>query len=96
MGDHIVESGLVISYLSRGCLDITLGERTVRVLARDYYAIDEEYDVLVTYSPTAGSTDGKYIVCEYGYTNSLENYVSGAFTFKINNDRIKVDRFWRY
>lgn len=96
MGDHIVESGLVISYLSRGCLDITLGERTVRVLARDYYAIDEEYDVLVTYSPTAGSTDGKYIVCEYGYTNSLENYVSGAFTFKINNDRIKVDSFWRY
>ena len=66
------------------------------MLARDYYAIDEEYDVLVTYSPTASSTNGKYIVCEYGYTNSLENYVSGAFTFKINNDRIKVDRFWRY
>ena len=40
MGDHIVESGLVISYLSRGCLDITLGERTVRVL-RELEHIEE-------------------------------------------------------
>ena len=30
------------------------------------------------------------------FQNSMKNYVSGTFTFELNNDRIKVERFWRY
>lgn len=95
-GNSIIEKGLVIAFNSSGCLDVTLGKRTLRVLAQDYVLQDNGYDILVAYSPIADGVDGKYIVCDTGFENSLENYVSGSFTFEINNDRIKVNRFWRY
>lgn len=96
VGTSVIESGLTIGYLNYGILDIVSGGKTVRVLADDFYVSDDNYDILVTYNVISGNTDGKYIVCDIGFENSIKNCVSSTFTFEIKNDKIKVQRSWRY
>ena len=95
-GDSVLQDGLTVGFINRGVLDIVADRVTVRVVADGYNVVNDDYDVLVTYSPIDSVPDGKYAVCEQGFQNSMKNYVSGTFTFELNNDRIKVERFWRY
>lgn len=95
VGGYVVEKGLVVAYVNLGEVDVIIGDCVIKVLAEDYFPEEDDFDVLVTYAPTDKETQGKYVVCDVGYKNSLENYVSGTFTFEINNDKIKVGRFWR-
>ncbi|MDE7191864.1 MAG: ComEC/Rec2 family competence protein [Clostridia bacterium] len=97
VGRAIVEDGLTVGYLDYGTLDLVSGGTTLRVIAEEYYNLsDENYQILVTYNLVSADTEGKYIVCDLGFNNSVKNYVPSTFTFELNNDRIKVDRFWRY
>lgn len=96
-GSSVAEDGLVIGYLDNDTLDIVSGNTTLRVLAEEkYFVADGNYQILVTYNVVGGNTDCKYIVCDLGFDNSMENYVPSTFTFEINNDRIKVESSWRY
>ncbi|MDE6275461.1 MAG: ComEC family competence protein [Clostridia bacterium] len=96
-GKAIAEDGLAIGYLNYGALDVVSGKTTLRVVAEEnYYASDGDYQILVTYNAVSIETDGKYIVCDAGFDNSVKNYVPSTFTFEINNDRIKVESSWRY
>ncbi len=95
-GNSVVEDGLTAGYLNYGTLDIVSGGTTLRVMAEEYYYdIDKNYQILVTYNVISADTDGKYIVCDIGFDNSVKNYVPSTFTFEVNNDRIKVERSWR-
>lgn len=95
-GNSVVEDGLTAGYLNYGTLDIVSRGTTLRVMAEEYYYdIDKNYQILVTYNVISADTDGKYIVCDIGFDNSVKNYVPSTFTFEVNNDRIKVERSWR-
>ncbi len=96
VGTSVVESGLTIGYLNFGTLDIVSGGITLRILASDYYVSDGNYDILVSYNLISGDTEGKYIVCDAGFDNSVKNCVPSTFTFEIKNDKIKVQSSWRY
>jgi hypothetical protein len=96
VGTSVVESGLTIGYLNYGTLDIVSGGITLRILASDYYVSEGNYDILVSYNLISGDTEGKYIVCDAGFDNSVKNCVPSTFTFEIKNDKIKVQSSWRY
>ncbi|MDE5756853.1 MAG: ComEC/Rec2 family competence protein, partial [Clostridia bacterium] len=97
MGASVIENGLTAGYLNYGTLDVVSGNTTMRIVADEYYyAGDGNYQILVTYDIIDADTDGKYIVCDLGFDKSVKNYVPSTFTFELNNDRIKVERSWRY
>ncbi|MDE6211212.1 MAG: ComEC family competence protein [Clostridia bacterium] len=96
LGTSVNEDGMTAGYLNYGTLDLVSGGTTLRVMADEYYyESDENYQILVTYNVISAETDGKYIVCDIGFDNSVKNYVPSTFTFELNNDRIKVERSWR-
>lgn len=97
VGSSVVESGLTIGFRNYGILDVVSGGKTLRIMARDFYAGDNyNCDIIVAYSVVSGDTEGKYIVCDAGFDNSVKNCVPSTFTFEIKNDKIKVQSSWRY
>ena len=94
--NYLVEEGLTISFLSSGYMEITAGKSVIRVLSEDYYSLDDNYDILISYDAQITPNDGQYIVCKTGYTNSLQNYLPTTFTFRLNNGKILINPSWRY
>ena len=96
-GSSVVEDGMTAGFLNYGTFDLVSGKTTLRVVADEYYSYGEEnWQILVTYDLIGDDAEGKYIVCDLGFRNSIKNYVPSTFTFELNNDRIKVERSWRY
>ncbi|MDE7079552.1 MAG: ComEC/Rec2 family competence protein [Clostridia bacterium] len=94
--NFVVEEGLTLSFLNSGTLEIVAGKTIIRVLAQDYYSLDDNYDILICYDAQTAPKDGQYVVCKTGNTNSLQNYLPTTFTFRLNNGKILINASWRY
>ncbi|MDE5616764.1 MAG: ComEC/Rec2 family competence protein, partial [Clostridia bacterium] len=94
--NHVVEDGFTFAFINSGTLEIVAGKSVIRILADDYYSLDENYNILITYDAQNSPEDGKYVVCDTGYTNSLQNYLPATFTFRLNNGKILISQIWRY
>lgn len=92
----IIEKGFTLTFINSGTLEIVAGGTSIRILAEDYYSLDDGYDILITYDAQDFVDGDKYIVCERGYTNSLQNYLPSTFTFRLNNGKIHINPSWRY
>ncbi|MDE5991082.1 MAG: hypothetical protein K2H36_05820, partial [Clostridia bacterium] len=94
--NFVVEEGLTLSFLNSGTLEIVAGKTIIRVLAQDYYSLDDNYDILICYDAQTTPKDGQYVVCKTGNANSLQNYLPTTFTFRLNNGKILINASWRY
>ena len=92
----IIEKGFTLTFINSGTLEMVAGRTSIRILAEDYYSLDDGYDILITYDAQDFVDGDKYIVCERGYTNSLQNYLPSTFTFRLNNGKIHINPSWRY
>lgn len=86
----LLDTDFMIGFYNRGTLEIIIGETKIKVLADGYVNKDNEYDILVSYDLAGAGEKDKYIVCEEGFVNSLQNYISSTFTIKIKDAKIKA------
>ena len=93
-----VETGkdYMLGFYYKGLMEIIIDGIEIKVLADGYTLsqADNEYDILVCYDNVGMLDEGKYAVCQEGYVNSLQNYMSSTFTIRIKDDKIKANGFW--